>query len=304
MNVVTGSFGYIGRHITSCLLELGEEVRTITTHPNKPNPFGAAVAAFPLNFDKPEHMVEALQGASTLYNTYWIRFGYGGATFDQAVRNTEILFNCARQAGVQKIVHISVTKASMDSDLPYYRGKARQEQLLIESGLAYQIIRPTLVFGLQDILVNNIAWLLRRFPVFPVFGDGQYRLQPVYVADLAEIAVSCAASGSSQILDAAGPESYTFEELVASMASVIKPDIHFWHVPAWLGIALGRLIGVLVGDVILTLDEARGLMSSLLTSDLPPNGRTNFRRWLGSNHDQLGRSYASEIKRHFHWTPE
>lgn len=302
MNVVTGAFGYIGRHITGRLLELGEPVRTITTHPDKPNPFGPAVAAFPYNFDRPDRLLEALQGAATLYNTYWIRYEYHGVTFNQAVHNTGILFECARRAGVQKIVHISVTQATLAPDLPYYRGKAQQEQLLIESGLPYSIVRPTLVFGPQDILVNNIAWLLRRFPVFPIFGNGQYRLQPIHVTDLAQIAVDSAEKGASRTLDALGPENYTFEELVALMASVIRPGRRLVHMPTALGVALGRLVGLLVGDIILTLDEARGLMAGLLTSTQTPNGETSFKAWLAQNYADLGNNYASEIKRHYRWS--
>ena len=194
MNVVTGAFGYIGRYITRHLLEQGGSVRTITTHPDKPNPFGEAVQAFPYNFDQPDQLIDSLRGASTLYNTYWIRFNYGGDTFEKAVRNTATLFECAKEAGVGRIVHISVTQASAKSDLPYYRGKAQQEQALANCGVPYSIVRPTLVFGKEDILVNNIAWLIRKFPVFPIFGSGQYKVQPVFVEDLARIAVTSAGS--------------------------------------------------------------------------------------------------------------
>jgi uncharacterized protein YbjT (DUF2867 family) len=140
VNVVTGAFGYIGRYIARRLLESGEPVRTITSHPRKPNPFGSAVEAFPYNFERPDELVACLSGASTLYNTYWIRFEYGGATFKQAVRNTITLFECARKAGVERIIHISVTNASRESQLPYYQGKALQEQALIDSGVSYAIV--------------------------------------------------------------------------------------------------------------------------------------------------------------------
>jgi len=188
LDVVTGAFGYIGRYIAAHLLEAGRQVKTITTHIDKPNQFGSKVSASPYNFDQPDRLTESLRSVDTLYNTYWIRFAHGGQTFDQAVRNTQILFSCAAKAGVKKIVHISVTQASADSDLPYYAGKGQQEEALKASGVPYAIVRPTLVFGKEDILVNNIAWLIRKFPVFPMMGDGQYKLQPIYVRDLASIA--------------------------------------------------------------------------------------------------------------------
>ena len=300
MNVVTGAFGYIGKVITRHLLQSGEPVRTITSHPEKPNPFGEAVQAFSYNFDNPEALVASMSGAATLYNTYWIRFEYGGATYQQTVQNTAILFDCARKAGVGKIVHISVTNASVQSSLPYYRGKGQQEKLLIDLGLPYCIVRPTLVFGAGDILVNNIAWLLRRFPIFPIFGSGQYRLQPVYIADLAAIAVAGAKDGVSGLVDVLGPEDYNFEDFVHLIATRVRPGARLIHVPPGMGIALGKFVGLAVGDIILTADELRGLMDGLLTSDQAPNGTTRFSEWLEAEHGELGLAYASELARHFH----
>lgn len=299
MNVVTGALGYIGKYIARQLLDSGEAVRTITTHPDKLNPFGDTVEAFPYNFDDPEKLAATLRGASTLYNTYWIRFEYGAATFQQAVRDTITLFQCAKKAGVRKIVHISVTNASLESLLPYYRGKGLQEQALIDSGMSYAIVRPTLVFGKEDILVNNIAWLIRTFPVFPIFGDGGYKLQPVYVGDLAAIAVAYARDPKSVIQDVIGPETFTFEEFVRLVSGKIKPGVKLIHIPPTIGIRLGQVIGLAVRDVILTRDELRGLMDGMLTSGQAPNGHTRFSEWFELHKDEIGSAYSSELRRHF-----
>ena len=301
MQVVTGAFGYIGRYITQHLLESGEPVRTITTHPDKPNPFGRAVEAFRYNFDRRDELVATLRGASTLYNTYWVRFEYGGATFQQAVLNTVTLFECAARAGIERVIHISVTNASLESHLSYYRGKALQEQALIESGLSHAIVRPTLVFGKEDILVNNIAWLMRKFPVFPVFGSGEYGLQPVYVGDLAAIAVAASRHSKSVVLDAIGPDAFTFKQFVKLVASKIKPSVRLVHIPPTVGTALGHVIGFAVGDVILTRAELRGLMDGMLTSRQAPNGTTRFIDWLEAHKNEIGSSYSSELGRHFRW---
>jgi len=301
VNVVTGAFGYIGRYITRHLLESGEAVRTITTHPDKLNPFGSVVEAFPYTFDRPQDLVASLRGASTLYNTYWVRFEYGGSTFEQAVRNTITLFESAKRAGVGRIIHISVTNASLDSRLPYYRGKALQEQALISSGVSYAIVRPTLVFGKEDILVNNIAWLIRTFPLFPIFGSGDYKLQPVYVRDLATIAVACARDSHSVTLDAIGPEVFTFEEFVRLLALKIKPGVKFVHLPPAIAIALGHIVGLAVRDVILTRAEMQGLMDGMLISRQAPNGTTRFTEWLEEHRDEVGAAYSSELGRHFQW---
>ena len=302
MNVVTGAFGYIGKYIARQLLDQGQGVKTITTHPNKPSPFGSNVEAYPYNFDRPDLLVQSLRGASTLYNTYLIRFEYGSVSFGRAVQNTTTLFRCAREAGISKIVHISVTHASVGSQLPYYRGKGLQERALLESGAAYSIVRPTLVFGREDILINNIAWLIRKFPVFPIFGSGDYFVQPVFVGDLATIAIESSRDSRSTVLDSIGPETYSFAGLVRLIGSKIRPGVKLIHVPPVLGIALGRMIGVAVDDILLTRDELRGLMANLLTSDQAPNGSTRFSDWLEAEKEAIGSNYSSELNRHYHWT--
>ena len=302
MDVVTGAFGYIGKYIAKALIEDGRTVRTITTHPNKPNPFGASVRAFAYNFDNPDALVQTLDGADTLYNTYWIRFPFDGQTYEQALENTWTLFECAREAGVKRIVHIGVTRASLDSDLPYYRGKAAQESMLAESGVPFSIVRPTLVFGREDILVNNIAWLIRKSPVFPIFGSGRYRVQPVFFEDLAHIAVWQPASPAGATIDAIGPETYTFEEFIKLIAEKIGRHPGFVRVPPGLGIFCGQVLSIFLKDVLLTRNELKGLMDEMLTSEQMPNGPTKFSDWLETNKETIGASYSSEVGRHFRWS--
>jgi uncharacterized protein YbjT (DUF2867 family) len=304
MDIVTGSFGYIGKYITRHLLSIGRQVRTITTHPNKPNPFGGQVQAFPYHFENPTRLIQTLQGAETLYNTYWIQFPKDGQTYKSALANTQALFNCAKEAGVSKIVQISVTHASPFSDLPYYKGKGIQEEMLSEIGIPHTIVRPTLVFGQEDILVNNIAWLIRKFPIFPIFGDGNYRVQPVFVEDLARIAVEIADAHSGTILDAIGTEIYSFEEFLQLIIASLSRKTKLIHIPASFGILLGRIIGVFVGDDVLTRNELKGLMEEYLVSKDPPNGETRFSEWLKTNRDTIGTSYSSELDRHFRWNPK
>ena len=280
MDVVTGSFGYIGKYITQKLISSGKRVKTITTHPDKPNPFGNDVKAYPYNFDNPELLINVLKGCETLFNTYWVRFNYVKQSFENALRNTDMLFDSARKAGIKKIVHIGVTNCSESDALPYYRGKALQEKMLKELGIPYSIIRPTLVFGKEDILVNNIAWTIRRFPLVPIFGSGDYKVQPVFVKDVASIAVECAQKNTSETLDAIGPEAFTYKEMLRVMASVLNRNVKFIHVRPNVGIFLGKIIGLFVDDVLLTKDELQGLMANKLTSQQVPNGKTKFTEWL------------------------
>lgn len=302
MDTVTGAFGYIGKYIAKELLERGRDVFTITTHPDKPNPFGDKVRAYPFSFDDPEKLIRTLEGSDTLYNTYWVRFPYDGQTYESALSNTRTLFECAKAAGVKRIVHIGVTRASADSDLPYYSGKAKQEMMLRESGVPYSIVRPALVFGDEDILVNNIAWLLRKSPVFPMFGSGQYRIQPIFVGDLARIAVDRSVVEAGTTIDAIGPETFTFGEFVTIIADKLGRKPRIFNVPPSLGIFLGKIIGLFLGDVVLTRNELKGLMDENLTSDQPPNADTKFTDWLEHHTTTLGSKYSSEIKRHFRWS--
>jgi uncharacterized protein YbjT (DUF2867 family) len=298
-DVVTGASGYTGRYITRLLLSRGRRVRTLTGHPARANPFGDQIESAPFNFDRPDDLARSLEGADTVFNTYWIRFPYGGQTFDSAVENTRVMIAAATRAGVRKFVHISVTNATTSSPLPYFRGKAMVEEALKESALSCAIIRPALIFGVEDILLNNIAWLLRRFPFFAIPGRGDYRVQPIFAADLAEIAADAARDDLRVILDAVGPEIFTFDELVRMLASAVHRKARIVHVAPRIALAMTQIVSSLVRDVMLTRDEIRGLMTNLLVTDSPPNAPTRFSQWLASNADKIGIAYASELARHF-----
>jgi NADH dehydrogenase len=299
LNVVTGAFSYTGKYIARRLLSMGKGVITLTGHPNRPNPFGDRVSVAPFHFDNPTELAKSLQGAKTLFNTYWVRFPYGEDSFEKAIRNTKTLIEAAKAAGVRRIVHISVTNASEDSSLSYFRGKGRLENAIVHSGLSYAIIRPTLVFGAEDILINNIAWLLRRFPVFAVPGTGDYRVQPVFVEDVAELAVRAAQQEEDVIVDAAGPETYTFDELVRLIASTIHSRARIIHLRPGLALLVTKAIGGLVRDVVLTREEIDGLIANLLISEGPPTGQALLSDWLRRNGVRVGARYASELSRHF-----
>jgi NADH dehydrogenase len=232
-----------------------------------------------------------------LYNTYWVRFNHRTFTHADAVRNTLALFAAAKQAGVQRVVHVSITNPREDSPLEYFSGKARLERALIESGMSYAILRPTVLFGREDILVNNIAWALRRFPAFMVFGDGQYRLQPIYVDDLAALAVREGASRTNTIINAIGPETFTYRNLVAQIGKIIGRRRPIVSVPPGLGYLASRVIGWFVGDIFITREEITGLMADLLYVDAPPAGTTKLTDWAREHRDELGRRYASELAR-------
>jgi uncharacterized protein YbjT (DUF2867 family) len=297
LHVVTGAFGYSGKYIARRLLDSGVRVRTLTNSPNRANPFAGRVEARPFNFERPDELATALSGARVLYNTYWVRFNHRDFSHADAVANTLVLFEAARQAGVERIVHVSITNPSEESPLEYFSGKALLERELKESGVSYAILRPTVLFGKEDILVNNIAWVLRRLPVFGVFGDGQYRIQPIYVDDLAALAVAKGQSREDVIIDAIGPETFSYRALVKTIGEIIGRRRPIVSVPPVFGYWVGSLLGRLVGDVLITRDEVEGLMADLLHTNSPPAGTIRLTDWARQHADELGRQYASELAR-------
>src|SRR5258708_28118396 len=279
-DVVTGASGYTGRYITRLLLSRGRRVRTLTGHPTCANPFGDRIESAPFNFERPDALARSLEGADAIFNTYWIRFPNRGQTFDTAVANTRVMIDAATAAGVRKFVHISVTNPTESSPLPYFRGKAMVHAALKTSSLSYAIIGPALIFGVEDILLNNIAWLLRRLRGGGVPGRGDYRVQPIFAADLAEIVVDAARDDRRITLDAVGPEIFTFDELVRMLAIAVCRKSRIVNVDPRIALALTQLVSWLVRDVMLTGDEILGLMTDLLVPEAPPNAAGRFAQWL------------------------
>jgi nucleoside-diphosphate-sugar epimerase len=298
-DVVTGAFSFTGRAIAQRLLSEERRVRTLTNHPKRPGSEEIKVDVAPLQFADRSALVESLRGADVLYNTYWVRFRHGKLSFGDAIANTRILAGAAAEAGVRKIVHISVSNPSIDSDLDYYAGKARTEEIIRTSGLRWAIVRPTLVFGAGDILINNIAWLLRRLPVFLIPGDGGYRVQPVAIEDVAEIATWAAEQSDNVTVDAAGPDTVTYGELVEGIAIAVGRRPRFVYTSPRLTLLAGRIVASRMRDVMLTKEELQGLMDELLVSHEKPRGTRRMDNWLLTNAETLGRTYASELDRHW-----
>ncbi len=297
--VVTGAFSYSGKYITKRLLERGEEVTTLTNHPNRPDPFNGKVKTFPLNFSNEAELIENLRGADVLVNTYWIRFDKGNNTQPKAVENTKILVDAAAKADVKRIVHISITNPSPESRLPYFWGKAVNEKTVINSGMSYAILRPTVLFGKEDILINNIAWLLRRLPIFGLPGDGSYKLSPVYVDDLAELVVNAVYEKENYIWDAVGPNEFTFKEMVTLISKVIEKRRVLLPFPPRLALLAAQFMSLFVNDVMLTPEEVDGLMENTLISREASRCKTSLAGWLEENKNSVGKEYASELARHF-----
>ncbi len=298
LDVVTGAFSYSGAAIAKALMASGRTVRTLTGHHQRSGGH-PGIEARPLHFDDHLGLVESMRGATTLYNTYWVRFAHHQIDHELAVANSRTLFLAARRAGVQRIVHISITNPGIESPYPYFRGKALVERALAESEVSFAILRPAILFGGDGVLINNIAWLLRRLPVFGIGGDGTYRIRGIHVDDLAQLCLEVGAEADDSVTDAVGPERPTFNELVASIRDAVGSRSRVVHVPGMLVPALSSVLGFALQDVLLTRDEYQAMAEGLADTGGPSTGTTRLSTWIAAHRDDLGVDYANELRRHF-----
>jgi uncharacterized protein YbjT (DUF2867 family) len=298
LDCVTGAFSYSGRAIAEALLATGRRVRTLTGHPQRADA-SSAIEVRRLAFDDVVDLERSLVGVTTLYNTYWVRFARNQVDHELAVRNSRLLFGAAARAGVERIVHVSITNPSLSSPFPYFRGKALVEGALAESGVSHAVLRPAILFGGDGVLLNNIAWLLRHLPVFAIGGRGDYRIRGIHIDDLAELALTKATERTNSITDAVGPERPTFTELVHEIRSVVASRSVVLHVPGPFLIACAGVVGAVKRDVLLTTDEYHAMAAGLADVDGPSSGPTELSGWLERHASTLGIVYANELVRHF-----
>ena len=297
---VTGAFGFTGRALAERLLAEGHEVVTLSRRSGEGDRLAPRLAAIhPLDASRPDAFRAALEGVDVLYNTWWLRFPRGGGTFERLLADSSVLLAAAREVGVRRIVHVSVVRASPNADTPYVRAKAALESAVKATGLEWVIVRPTLTYGPGDILINNLAWALRRLPVYGTPGLGRYRVQPVHVDDLARICVEAADLPSGQTIDAAGPETFEYRDLVARIRAAVGSRSIVLPMPGLVVLGAAKVLGLLVRDVVLTRDEIRELTSSLLTSDEPARGEIRLSDWLLEHASTLGRRWSSELARNY-----
>jgi uncharacterized protein YbjT (DUF2867 family) len=297
-DVVTGAFGYSGAAITRELLAAGHQVRTLTGHPGRASA-GTEIDMRPLNFGDPDALARDMAGAHTLYCTYWIRFPHGGATHEVAVSNLKTLFDAAARANIQRIVYVSILHASSASPYSYFRGKGEAEDFLASTGVSYAIARPAIFFGGDGVLLNNIAWLLRHLPVFAIGGRGDYRVRPIHVDDMARLCVSLGGRTDNVTVDAVGPESVAFRDMVLAIRAATGSRAIVLPAPGWLVPPLSKALGAALRDVLLTSDEYYAMAEGLADSDAPATGETVLTDWIAKHGAELGHAYANELVRHY-----
>lgn len=295
-DLVTGAFGNTGRVITAGLVGKGHRVRTLTDHPD-PAADPEQVEALPHAWDDPARLAEAFDGITTLYNTYWMRLGDASGRYETATDRCIQLIDAAAGAGVERIVHISVAHPSLDSPYPYFRGKAEVEAHLKGVGVPWAAVRPALVFGGDSVLLNNLAWLLRRLPVFALAAGGDYRVRPVHVDDLARICVEAGARDVDETIDAVGPERPTFRQLVTEVRDAVGARTRLVGLPARLVLPASRALGMVLRDDLLSRHELLSTVEGLADTAGQATGTIEVSRWLTEHSSELGREYVNERRR-------
>ena len=296
---MTGAFGYTGRWIAHQLLDEGKRVRTLTNAVGRDDPFDGRVEVHPLDFQNREALVESLRGADVLYNTYWVRYNHHSKQFDHeiATDNCRLIFEAAIEAGVRRVVFFSVAHPEQAPKWSYFRGKVITEKTLRDCGISHAIVRPTVLFGGgRNVLVNNIAWMLRYIPVFGLFGWGNYSIQPIHVRDVARIAIELGARDDDITRDVAGPETFIYKDfikLIAQSMGVRRLLVPMPAIVAWLA---GRVMGLFLRDMIITRAEIRGLMQGLVASEEEPLGEISFSEWVAEKGPELGRHYHNDLE--------
>lgn len=303
VDLVTGAFGNAGSAIAAVLAAGGRQVRTLTGHPPAAKIDGrsttgtADVEVRPFTWDDPAELTRSFEGVSTFYNTYWMRQGDGHGSYDLAVERCLALISAAEAAGVERIVHISVAHPSATSPYPYFRGKARVEDRLSSGSVPSAVVRPTLIFGGDSVLLNNLAWILRRVPVFAVPGTGRYRVRPVHVDDIARICVEAGQRTVSEVIDAVGPDRPTYAEMVRHVRDAVGGRAVILGAPTPVVLAGGRVLGAVLRDDVINRDELVSTVEGLADTDGPSTGTISYRRWLADHAAELGQTYINERRR-------
>lgn len=303
MDVVTGAFSYSGAAIASELTRRGRTVRTLTNHPPRDRSGVAqelaGIEVHPLDLANPQGLRRSLAGVDTLYNTFWVRFPHGEVTFESAVAGSAALFTAAADAGVRRIVHVSITHADVDSPYAYFRGKGLVEEHLRTTGVSYAVARPATLFGGNGVLINNMAWLLRRSPLVLYGGDGSYRVRAIHLRDLAILLADLGEQDGDVTVDAVGPESLTFLELLRHLRWAVGSRSLLAPVPGVAFPPIAWVLGALLRDTLLTREEYAAMAAGLADSTAQSTGSVRLTEWITVNADRLGRSYAHEVRRHF-----
>jgi len=241
---VFGGTGFLGRRIVRHLHDKGFSVRVASRRPNPSSGDNPQLRSIAADIHEGPSITSAVAGAIGVVNAVSLYVERGKDTFRAVhVAAAERLANESRQAGVEYLVQISGIGADPNSSSPYIRARGQGEQAVSAAFAGATVIRPAVMFGPDDAFLNTLIKLLRRLPVYPMFGRGKTRLQPADVEDVAEAVarVMQRTETGPLTVECGGPRVYSYEELLrtvaraASVRPILVPvPFGVWHALAWL----------------------------------------------------------------------
>ncbi len=240
MILVTGGTGFVGKAVVKKLLEQNQQVCVLSrSAEHMPvNAYLEAVNASILDFDS---VKKAVQGCDTIIHLIGIIRESRGQTFEKIhVQGTQNVIQAAKEAGIRKIIHMSALGARPDAVSRYHKTKWKAEELVRSSGIPFVIFKPSIVFGKEDEFINLFAKMIGSFPgiigFVPVIGSGQNKFQPIWVENVAacfvKAALECRMINKEYVL--AGPEIYTYDELLDVIMDILKKKRIKLHFPLGL----------------------------------------------------------------------
>jgi len=266
---VTGASGFVGRHVTTLLAGRGHQVRALVRRDDP----GRAAAALPAErtpgeLADPAALAALTRGADVIVHLVGIIVEAGSATFEAVhVEGTRRLLTAAREAGVRRFVHMSAVGARDEPGATrYHRTKWRAEELVRSSGLSHAIFRPSIISGPENRPIRTLARLHRWSPLVPVFGDGGFAMQPVWIGDVAlAFALAAERPALSGVFELGGPAILTYEEFVRAIGRAAGHPRPLVHVPLAVARAAAAALGVMGPLAPLTLDQLQMLVEGSAT---------------------------------------
>src|SRR4051812_43259387 len=246
---VFGGTGFLGRRIVRQLLDHDLEVRAASRRPERTasmfEPNVAGLTLVRADVQNETEVIAALAGSYAVVNCVSLYVERGQDTFDALhVEAAARLSRLVRAAGVDRLAHISGIGADPASPSPYISARGHGEQVVQTAFPSAILIRPAVMFGPDDAFLTTLVRLVRLLPVYPMFGRGETKLQPVYVEDVADAVTRLIASTgatSQPYYELGGPQIFTYEELLRTIARHIGARTRFvpmpfvlWHALAWI----------------------------------------------------------------------
>jgi NADH dehydrogenase len=256
MILVSGGTGFIGAATVRELVRRGERVAVLGRDSRKiEERFAGAVEAREADVRDPVSLATAMGGAQVVINAVQfpgspVENRRKGWTFEETdLKATRNQVEAARDAGVRRFVYVSGVGAARDAEKHWFRYKWEAEQYLQASGLEWVVVRPTWVFGPDDVSLNRFLAMARFLPFLPMFGDGKQQMQPVFIDDVARILADASRvpEAAGCVLEAGGPDVMSMDDVVRAALEVQGRKRAVLHQPAALGKMLGTIASALPG---------------------------------------------------------